>query len=200
MIGAVLAGGAGRRLAAGRGHGAPASKAAARLAGRPLVTYPLATLGRVCGRVAVVCKRDTALPAVGGVERWDEPDEPRHPVAGIVHALERAGEAVLVCAVDMPFVTEEDCRGLIAAAGEIAATPRSVVAVGERGLEPLLGVYALEDLPLLRRAPAEAPLRATVAALDPVRVELSAAVLKSVNTSEDLAAAEAALSAGRVAR
>ena len=37
-------------------------------------------MGEVCARVAVVCKRDTALPPLpDGVERWDEPDEPRHP-------------------------------------------------------------------------------------------------------------------------
>ena len=80
MIGAVLAGGRGSRF--GR-----ASKPAALLAGRPLASYPVEALGAVCDRVAVVCKRGTKLPDLNGAERWDEPDEPRHPLAGIVHAL-----------------------------------------------------------------------------------------------------------------
>ena len=58
MIGVVLAGGWGTRL--GRG-----SKAAAIVAGRPLASYPVAALGAVCGRVAVVCKPDTELPELG---------------------------------------------------------------------------------------------------------------------------------------
>ena len=91
MIGAVLAGGEGRRLGSG-------SKAAAQLAGRPLVEYPLEALADVCERVAVVCKRGTCLPELTGVERWDEPDEPRHPLTGIVHALETAAAPVLICA------------------------------------------------------------------------------------------------------
>src|SRR5437764_7340068 len=101
-MGAVLAGGAGRRLGA-------ESKAAAELAGRPLASYPAAALGTVCERVAVVCKPSTELPELDGVKRWDEPEEPRHPIAGIVHALERAAGPVLVCACDMPFVTADAC-------------------------------------------------------------------------------------------
>ena len=79
MIGVVLAGGAGWRL--GRG-----SKAAAPLAGRALVEYPLEALAEVCERVAIVCKRGTGLPELPGTERWDQPDEPRHPLTGIVRA------------------------------------------------------------------------------------------------------------------
>src|SRR5204863_5365857 len=83
LIGVVLAGGLGTRL------GEP--KPAALLAGRPLISYPLDALRAVCERVVVACKRETELPPFAGVERWDEPDDPRHPIAGIVHALERAG-------------------------------------------------------------------------------------------------------------
>ena len=182
MIGALLAGGAGSRLGAG-------SKAAAPLAGRPLAAYPAEALGTVCERVAVVCKADTQLPDLPGTERWDEPDEPRHPLTGIVHALATADGPVLVCAADMPFVTADACRTLLGAAGSSPA----VVATADGVLQPVLGLYAPAALDLLRAAPPGAPLTRTVEALEPVRVALPAALVRSVNTPEDLAEAEAQL-------
>ena len=182
MIGALLAGGSGSRLGAG-------SKAAAPLAGRPLAAYPAEALGAVCERVAVVCKRGTQLPDLPGTERWDEPDEPRHPLTGIVHALATAGGPVLVCAADMPFVTADACRTLLGAAG----TSPAVVATAEGVLQPVLGLYAPAALELLRAAPPDAPLTRTVEALEPVRVALPAALVRSVNTPEELAEAEAQL-------
>jgi len=184
VIGAVLAGGAGERLGAAAEGGKPAAK----LAGRPLVGYPLAALAAVCDRVAVVCKPDTQLPDLGEAERWNEPAEPRHPLTGIVHALERAGEPVLVCAADMPFVTAEACRSLLT----VAARAGAVVTVAIAGdvLQPVLAVYAPVALDVLRSAAGDEPLARTVERLDPVRVALSAPLLRSVNTAEDLAAAE----------
>ena len=186
MIGAVLAGGAGRRL--GRG-----SKAAAVVAGRPLVAYPLEALGAVCDRVAVVCKPDTELPELDA-ERWDEPAEPRHPLTGIVHALEQADGPVLVCAADMPFVTADACRTLLAAAGAGDGAP-AAVAVAGGVLQPVLGVYAPDALEPLRAAIGDVPLTGAVEALGPVRVAVPPALVRSVNTAEDLAEAEAALAA-----
>jgi molybdenum cofactor guanylyltransferase len=185
VIGAVLAGGAGRRL--GRG-----GKAAVPLGARPLVAYPLTSLGEVCERVVVVCKRDTELPELpAGVERWDEPAEPRHPLTGIIHALEQADAPVLVCAVDMPFVTPDACRTLLTGVGERPA----VVAVAEGVLQPVLGLYAPSVLAHLRAAPPDAPLTTTVEALDPVRVALPPTLVRSINTPEELADAERALRA-----
>src|SRR4051812_27811324 len=107
VIGAILAGGAGRRMGA--------AKATRTLADRPLASYPAAALAQVCERVAIVAKPGAELPDLPGVERWDdEPVEPRHPLTGIVHALERAREPVLVCAADMPFVTAVALRRLSA--------------------------------------------------------------------------------------
>ena len=184
MIGAVLAGGEGRRLGAG-------SKAAAQLAGRPLVEYPLEALAAVCERVAVVCKRDTRLPDLAGAERWDEPDEPRHPLTGIVHALETGGAPVLVCAADMPFVTADACRTLIQGA---AGSP-AVVASAAGVLQPTFGLYAPAALDVLRAAPPDAPLTRTVEALDPARVALPPSLVRSINTPDQLADAEALLAA-----
>ena len=183
MIGALLAGGSGSRLGG-------VSKPAAELAGRPLASYPAAALADVCERVAIVCKADTELPPLPGVERWDEPAEPRHPLTGIVHALETAAAPVLICAADMPFVTADACRTLLQVASQGGA---AVVATADGVLQPTLGLYAASALDALRAAPPDAPLTATVESLDPVRVALPPALVLSVNTPEQLAEAEALL-------
>ncbi len=188
MIGVVLAGGRARRM------GGSVSKASLPLVGRPLIARPLDALAPVCDRVAVVCKPDTRLPPLGAdVERWDEPPEPRHPLAGLIFALERAGEEVLVCAADMPFVD----GGLLeavkdAARGEPGA--RAVLAESSGRLEPLLGVYRPGALPALRASPNDARLTVVVEGLEPLRVPVAAHRVRSVNTPEDLAGAEAELS------
>jgi molybdenum cofactor guanylyltransferase len=183
MIGVLLAGGRGRRLG-GR------SKAAIEVAGRPLASYPAAALAGVCDRVAIVAKPGTDLPHLPGVERWDEPEEPRHPVAGIVHALERAGAPVLVVAADMPYVTPETCASVVAGGGSAPAA----VAVAGGILQPLLGVYGPAALERLKAAPADARLTDTVESLAPGRVAVPPAIARSVNTPEDLAEAESELS------
>jgi molybdopterin-guanine dinucleotide biosynthesis protein A len=184
VVGAILAGGAGSRL------GAP-SKAAAELAGRPLIAYPAAALAGVCTRVVVVCKPSTSLPSLDGIERWDEAESPQHPAVGIAHALREAGEAVLVCAADMPFVTADACRTILTAAG-----PESSAAVAVAGgvLQPVFGVYAPAALEAFSEASPDASLTATVEALQPARVALPPALVRSVNTPEELAEAEAELS------
>lgn len=178
MNGAILAGGAGTRLGG-------VSKATLELEGRPLAAHVADVLADVCERVAIVCKPDTELPALPSVERWDEPPEPRHPLIGIVHALERAGGPVLVCAVDMPWVTPDACRSLLDAAPGGAAA----VAVGEGEMCPVFAVYAPEALTTLRAARPDRPLRKAVDGLDPARVALPPALLRSVNRPEDLLAA-----------
>jgi molybdopterin-guanine dinucleotide biosynthesis protein A len=183
VIGAVLAGGLGRRL------GSP--KATAELAGRPLVAYPLDALREVCERVVVVAKRDTELPP--DLERWDEADEPRHPVAGIRYALERADAPILVCAADMPFVSPPILDRI---AGELRPAAMAAVAVADGRLEPLLAAYAPAALEVLSEAAPDAPLRRTVEALAPALVEVKADVVFIVNTPDDMAEAERRLRSG----
>jgi molybdopterin-guanine dinucleotide biosynthesis protein A len=173
MIGVILAGGLGRRMGG--------AKANRDLNGRPLAAYPAGALALVCERVAIVAKRDSELPALDGVERWDEPDEPRHPLTGIVCGLERAGAPVLICAADMPFVTADACVELIEA--------RAIATSGGR-LQPLLGVYDDEWLPALHAAPPDAPLTRTVEALEPATVELPGTVVASIDTPAALKRAE----------
>lgn len=178
MVGAILAGGLGRRMGG--------DKAARELGGRPLVLHVADALSGVCDRVVVVAKADTVLPE--GLERWDEPDAlPRHPLSGIVHALTEAGEEVLVCAADMPFVVRGALRELVA-----EARPPATVAWAGR-MQPLLGVYYPEALRVLRAAPPDAPLTATVESLGPWVVELPAEVVRSIDTPEDLADGEGAI-------
>jgi molybdopterin-guanine dinucleotide biosynthesis protein A len=166
-------------------------KAARELAGRPLIAFPADALAAVCELVAVVCKPGTALPAGGPWELWDdEPELPRHPAAGIAHAIGRAGGPVLVCAADMPFVTAGHCR-LLADAAAASPAAAAVVAMADGELQPVLAVYAPSAAGALRAgAGAGEPLRRAVAALDPVQVALPAAALRSVDSHAALAAAE----------
>jgi molybdopterin-guanine dinucleotide biosynthesis protein A len=174
--GAILAGGAGTRLGG-------VSKAMLELDGRPLAAHVAEALAQVCDHLAVVCKPDTELPDLPGVERWEEPVEPRHPLTGIVHALERAGGPVLVCAVDMPWVTADACRSILAAASSGSA---AAVATAAGTICPVFAAYAPEALPVLTAAPPGAPLREAVERLDPVRVALPPALVRSVNAPADL--------------
>jgi molybdopterin-guanine dinucleotide biosynthesis protein A len=182
--GVVLAGGRGRRL------GGP--KATVELAGRPLLHHVLDALRAALPVVAVVAKRDTALPDLPpGVALWHEPDAPRHPLTGIVHALRAAGGAVLVCAVDLPLVTASLVSAL--AAADLGERP-AVVARAEGRMQPLFAVYATGALAQLEAAPPDQPLTDTVAALGPAIFGVSdPRALLNVNTAADLEAAERAL-------
>ena len=168
MIGVVLAGGAARRMGG--------DKAGALLDGRPLVAWVLDALADagIAQRV-VVAKADTRLPDLD-VAVWIEPAEPRHPLAGVAHALARApGEELVTVPVDVPLVRPATLRALAGAEG----------------------CAMVRGQPLLARFPAGTAIsitgRATdaVLALDPAIVE--ADDLINVNTPADLRAAEALL-------
>jgi molybdopterin-guanine dinucleotide biosynthesis protein A len=122
-----------------------------------------------------------------GLERWDEPDDPQHPIAGIQHALERAGAPILVCAADMPFV-DPDVLQLIA--GELRPGLKAAAAFCDGRLEPLLAAYAPEALEVLAEATPDEPLRRTVETLMPVLVDVEPDVVFNVNTPADLEEAE----------
>jgi molybdopterin-guanine dinucleotide biosynthesis protein A len=183
-IGVVLAGGRASRLGG--------DKTRVELAGRPLIAWPLAALAEALGEVVVVAKAATPLPDLE-VQVWFEPDEPSHPRAGIVHALERAGgRAVLVCAGDMPLVDADLLRRLAdePADGAPAVVPRA----GGR-VQPLLARYEPGALAPLRAAAPDAALTETVLALGPRLLDLpDARPFLNVNTPEDLAAAAQFLS------
>jgi molybdopterin-guanine dinucleotide biosynthesis protein A len=186
----VLAGGAGSRLGG--------AKAAAELAGRALVEYPLAALAAAGVEAVVVAKGGTELPALA-VPVLGEPDEPRHPLLGIVTALRHAGgRPVLAVACDLPLVTPPLLEAL-------ATAPEPLVLAAPGGEpQPLLGRYAPALLPALEVALSrQEPLRRTVAALNPrlfadadlARFGDPAELLLNVNDRSDLARAGAILGA-----
>jgi molybdenum cofactor guanylyltransferase len=185
-LGAVLGGGAGSRM--------EGAKASADLHGQPLIAYPLAALAEA-GLEAVVCaKPGDPLPALEApVLR--EPEQPRHPLCGIVAAL-RAGEGrpLVVLACDLPFVPAGLIR-LLAAAPE----PLLVATLGGR-MQPLCGRYDPSLLPELQAAlELHEPLARTVEGLEPRLVggdELERfgdpeRILFNVNDPDDLKRAEA---------
>jgi molybdopterin-guanine dinucleotide biosynthesis protein A len=188
VLGAILAGGRSTRL--------ERPKATAPLGGRPLLEYPLRALESAGLETVLVAKRDTPLPP-DAAPLWEEPDEPVHPLLGIVTALEQAdGRAVLACACDLPFLSP----GLVA---RIAEDPAHLVVprTGER-LHPLLARYTHGLLPALREAlGSEAPLHETVVGLGPVILDEHdlrpfgdpRRLLFNVNTPDDLERAEAML-------
>jgi molybdopterin-guanine dinucleotide biosynthesis protein A len=177
-LGIVLAGGAGRRLGG--------AKPTTVLGARPLAEWVARALQEAVAEVAIVAKAATELPELGAqVATWREPDQPRHPLAGIAWALAHAGgRAVLVCAVDLPFVDAATFRALC----ETAPAAPVVIAAGQ----PLLGRYAPSSTDALAAAVAEGrPARAAVAALSPVEIAVPPRALFNLNTPADLARAEA---------
>jgi molybdopterin-guanine dinucleotide biosynthesis protein A len=186
-LGVVLAGGAGRRIGG--------EKTLVELDGRPLLHYPLAVLHATLGDVVVICKESTPLPELAGrAAIWCEPEEPRHPLAGVAWALRQApGRDVLVCAGDMPLVTAELVRMLLAVrAGEAAA----VVPVAGGRLEPLLAVYRPAALPGLQAMDPGESATAVVERLGPLTVAVADEdAFFSVNAPEDVLRASALLAA-----
>jgi molybdopterin-guanine dinucleotide biosynthesis protein A len=198
---AVLAGGRGSRLGG--------AKPTADLAGRPLISYALDALAAAGLEPFVVAKRNSDLSgchlsryarqATAGapsVEVVVEPEEPTHPLAGIVAALRHAGRPIVVLGCDFPFVPPALLRFLA------EAPERLVVPAPGGDTQPLVARWTPALLSDLEAALArEESLRRTVAALEP-RL-LAAAdlahfgdpdrVFFNVNTPEDLRAASALL-------
>jgi molybdopterin-guanine dinucleotide biosynthesis protein A len=182
-VGVVLAGGQGRRLGG--------DKAVVALDGRPLLEFPLRVLQRSVRDVAVVAKRDTVLPPLESeVPVWLEPDEPQHPLAGVVHALRCAeGRPVLVVAVDLPLLDVAVPRAL---ARRPAGRHPAVVARAGGRLQPLLARYEPAALPALEGFDPSARAVDLVAALDPLVLDVrDEEQLLNVNRPEDLLRASA---------
>ena len=183
-VGLILAGGAGTRIGGG--------KASVALRGDALLHYPLAAMRRVLRDVAVITKAHVELPPVDGAMVWIEPDEPVHPMLGICEALALAsGRPVLVCPLDMPFVTAELLARLAGAESD-----RPVVTAACHGLvRPLLGRYAPSTGPLLAEvAHAGVEPSDAVPRLDAALIEVGDEVeLFDVDTPDDLLQAAAML-------
>ena len=163
--------------------------------GTPLLLYPLRALQAVLAEVVVVAKQGSALPPLPGVPIWVEPAEPRHPLAGIVHALEAAGDAagiegvgreILVSAGDLPFLDPGFVERLSRA--DAHGAPAVVPRAGGR-LQPLLARYspaAHASLAAALRSDPLPSLRDAVQALDPTCSTDDESPFFNVNAPEDL--------------
>jgi len=126
VIGVVLAGGASARM------GAP--KATIELGGVALGERAARALRGAGLEVKWVAKEGDALPE-SAASVWIESRPERHPLAGILEALERArGKAVVVIACDMPFVAP-------ALVADLAGREGTVVPETGGRLHPLLARY-----------------------------------------------------------
>jgi len=183
-IGVILAGGRGRRIGG--------SKAVVELCGKPLICYPLEAMNATVSEVRIVAKADTELPNLPGVTLWIEPEHPRHPLVGIVQALGLAeGRSVLVCPVDLPFMT----TGLLTQLAQADPGNAPAVIVAYQGaLQPLIGCYHARAGELLARGARQGklPVREAVAAIGPRLFELDdPQALFNVNSPDDLLQAAA---------
>ncbi len=146
------------------------------LGGEPLIARPLAAARAAGLDAVVVAKPGTELP---DVPVWHEPDEPSHPLVGLVTALEHGPVVAVAC--DQPWLTPELLRALAEHDGPAIAVAN----------EPFPGRYEPSQLPVLRAAlAAEASLRATLEQLAPAVLGVPRELVASVNTREDLEAAE----------
>lgn len=166
---AILAGGAATRMGG--------AKASADLGGRPLASYPLAAARRAGLTPLLVAKEGTDLPELG-CQVLTEPDEPRHPLTGIIAALEHFEEPLVVLACDLPLVPAE----LLA---ELAARRARFAMPDHPHPQPLVARYTPGLLPRLRRAlAATAPLVATARELGGDR--LGGAELRGYGDPEEM--------------
>jgi molybdopterin-guanine dinucleotide biosynthesis protein A len=174
-------------------------KAAADLAGRPLIAYPVEAVEAAGLEALVVAKPDSPLPDLGCRVVHDA-EAALHPAAGIVAALRAAaGEPIVVLACDMPFVPP-DLIDFLAGLDAAVAVPR----VNGR-LQPLLARYGPSAVAALEDALGRgAALRRAVADLDPLIVDEAelarfgdpGEITANVNDRTELTSAERLLARG----
>ena len=164
-------------------------KATASFRGTPLITRPLQAMHDAGLEAIVVAKRGSDLPPLD-VPLWVEPDEPSHPLTGIVAALEQGGRPLVVCGCDLPFVPAT----LIAA---LASHEEALVVVEAGGrLHPLLGRYDPSILATLTAArDAQRSMHSVVEELAGTTVDARSfgdpnRITFNVNTAADLRRAE----------
>ena len=175
MTVAVLAGGLGSRIAG--------DKALAQLGGRPLISYPLAAAKAAGLDAVVVAKRSTKLPDLE-VPILLEPDAPIHPLAGVLTALQQL-PVVIALPCDMPFVDPLALAALAEMQDELATLLPN---------QPFPSLYRAAALPRIEEAlEANRSMRSLHAHSHRVQAMSSSdelASLTSINTLDDLAAAE----------
>lgn len=141
----ILAGGRSRRM------GTP--KAMVEVAGMALIEHPIAAAREAGLQPVVVAKPGSELPDLD-CPRLDEPEEPRHPLAGIVRALESLRAPIVVVACDLPLLPAPLIAELASmrTAFAIPANPRPqpLAARYSPGLLPALRQGMVTDSPMVR--------------------------------------------------
>lgn len=181
---AILAGGRSRRM------GQP--KPWVELGGKPLISYPIEAARGAGLEPWIVAKRESELPPTD-CRVLLEPDEPHHPLCGIVTALREARPApVIAVAADMPFVPAELLIQLASAEG-------TATVEAEGRPQPLLARYDPGALGSLERAlTMEAAATAALVELEPQTIDETelrrfgdpALICFSINSPADLERAE----------
>jgi molybdenum cofactor guanylyltransferase len=172
------------------------AKALVEVAGLPMVSRIVSTVGSAGLEPMVVAKPDSPLPPLD-CRVLAEPSEPRHPLTGLIAALRTsAGRGVVAIACDMPLVPARLLTWLAQIEEEVA-----VCKVDGR-LEPLLGRYSPTIADRLAARLAEgAAMRDVVGALDPyivgeeriARFGDPKSIVFSVNAPADVERAEGLL-------
>jgi molybdopterin-guanine dinucleotide biosynthesis protein A len=162
VVGAVLAGGASRRLGQ--------DKALLPWSGKALLLHPFEVLQSVVAQVVVVTVPGRSYEQLG-VPVVQDSFEGQGPLAGIHAALEWAGSRpVFVVACDLPFISAELVRHVAAwssrqedfpsRGGQARGTARARVAVWEGRRQPLFGLYSASCRDLLETRLRESRLEA----------------------------------------
>jgi molybdopterin-guanine dinucleotide biosynthesis protein A len=162
------------------------------LRGWPLIAYALEAATATGLEVAVMAKRHTSLPHLEA-RVVHEPDEPSHPLCGILAALRTASGPVVALGCDMPFVTP-------ALLSRLAGSPEPLTLPRTHGqLHPLVARYTPELAPALEASMMRGePLQRAVRSLEPQVLDWEELaklgdpdrLLFNVNTPSDVEQAE----------
>jgi molybdopterin-guanine dinucleotide biosynthesis protein A len=197
LLGAVLAGGEGRRF------GGP--KAGVLVGGVPMVRRAVEAMAAVTDEVVVV----SSVPVPeAGVPRLADRTPGKGPLGGLEAALREASargrEGVLLLACDLPLVRSSLLR---AVAGALGGAPAVAPRREGGGVEPLCAAYALEVLGAVARRLSSADLSLHALfrevggrLVDAELPEGSRDAFLNVNTPDDRRVAEARLREGEDAR
>lgn len=150
-LGVIVAGGASRRYGA--------RKAFARVGGERIIDRVRRALEAAGLRAVVVANSAEPYRALGLPVRGDA-GPPLGPLAGVRTALlwarEEGAPGAVVVACDLPFVTAELVRRLVAAAAPRGADPGADAVLpespGPRGVEPLCAYYSVACLTAVEAA------------------------------------------------
>jgi molybdopterin-guanine dinucleotide biosynthesis protein A len=197
VLGVVIAGGRSTRFGG--------EKAAAGLAGRPLLLWAALRLARSCSRVAINARPGTEAEALARAEGLavlhDAVSDPAGPLSGVKAGLEWAqalgARAIAVSPCDVPLLPEDLFERLIHTAGAGAA-----MAETSEGHQPQCAVWPVSVLPKLAAALANGRHPPTWMMLDSIgatRVRFPVPeAFANLNTRADLAAVAGRLERGEI--